>query len=105
MSGQPSAESHLGDIVRRINELYQTVSQNGSIDAKAQAQLSSTARELIRSLQTPREAAQAFVWQNTVPPCWRSASDCGIAVPWPKETMTATELAELSGAEARLIGV
>ncbi|KAF8851806.1 S-adenosyl-L-methionine-dependent methyltransferase [Acephala macrosclerotiorum] len=40
---------------------------------------------------------------NVVHPCYRAAADCGILTQWPKETMTAQELAQKTGADARLI--
>lgn len=56
-------------------------------------------------MQTPHEAAMHFVLQNAVHPCYRIAADCGILYAWEKETMTAKELAEKTGADHRLIGM
>ncbi|EON66194.1 hypothetical protein W97_05587 [Coniosporium apollinis CBS 100218] len=96
-------ESNIDTIFQRLVDSYNAFSQAPNGSPKAKAQLQSAAKELIAATQAPYEAALAFAMQNAVFPCFIAAGDCGILSQWPKETMTAKELAEKTGAERRLI--
>ncbi|RDW57358.1 hypothetical protein BP5796_12808 [Coleophoma crateriformis] len=101
----PTQPNVVGEAFQRVQAAYSSLS--GSKDPasimKAKSQLSSLAMELARAAQAPHEAATAFSMHNAVHPCYRAAADCGILSQWPKETMTASELAEKTGADSRLI--
>ncbi|CZR66309.1 uncharacterized protein PAC_16210 [Phialocephala subalpina] len=101
----PSQDPAIDDVFRRLQGVYASLSSAKSpFEAmKSKALLRTTALELASSVQQPHEAATAFAMSNAVHPCYRAASDCGILTKWPKETMTAQELAARTGADARLI--
>lgn len=98
-------ESSVETVFRRLVDSYDAYSQEPNGSSEAKAQLQRAARELIVATQAPQEAALMFSMQNAVFPCYIAAADCGILSQWTKETMTAEELAEKSGAERRLIGM
>lgn len=95
------------EVFQRLQAAYSAFSnaQDPMSTMKAKAQLGATALELSRAVQAPHEAATAFAMHNAVHPCYRAAGDCGILTLWPKEAMSAGELAGKTGADARLIGL
>jgi hypothetical protein len=100
-----TSKEELDVIFQRLTESYQTLSADpAKAGPKEKAQLRSAALDLIAATQAPHEAAIGFALQNAVHPCYRAAGDCGILTKWPKETMSARDLAELSGADERLVG-
>ncbi|KAF2430074.1 S-adenosyl-L-methionine-dependent methyltransferase [Tothia fuscella] len=99
-----SSKAELDAIFARLTTAYNTLSADPKkATPKDKAQLKSAALELISATQTPHENAFAFATQNSVYPCYRVAGDCGLLAKWPKEVMSAGELAELTGAEERLV--
>jgi hypothetical protein len=102
----PSHVLGVDDAFKRLHDSYISYSsaKNPMQLAKAKAQVRSTALELVSTIQTPEETAMAFATSNSVYSCYRAAGDCGILTPWPKETMTAQELADKTGADIILIG-
>lgn len=104
MAAAMPREPNIDTVFQRLVDSYNAFSQAPNGSPKAKAQLQSAAKELIAATQAPYEAALAFAMQNAVFPCFIAAGDCGILSRWPKETMTAEELAEKTGAERRLIG-
>jgi hypothetical protein len=105
MSSIQSTEYGLEEIFQRLTQSYELISKDpAKASPKTKAQLRIAALELIAATQAPHEAAIGFALQNAVHPCYRTAGDCGILSKWPKETMSAKELADLSGADYRLIG-
>lgn len=100
-----SSKEELDVIFQRLTESYKALSADPArAGPKEKAQLRSAALELIGATQAPHEAAIGFALQNAVHPCYRAAGDCGILAKWPKETMSAKELADMSGADERLVG-
>jgi hypothetical protein len=97
----------LDEVFQRLQAAYSTVvdSDDPLSVLRAKAQLSAVALELSRAVQLPHEAATLFAMHNAVHPCFRAAGDCGILSSWPKETMTASELANKTGADVVLIGL
>lgn len=74
------------------------------IGGRAKMQVRKAALELASALQSPQEAGSEFAMSSAVHACYRAAGDCGILSTWEKEIMSAEELAEKTGANARLIG-
>jgi hypothetical protein len=101
-----SQDPLIGEAVRRLLDSYESLSKATNLmqNVQAKAQLRSIALELAAATQSPQQAGTAFAMGNAIHPCFRAAADCGIVAPWPKETMTSQELAEKTGADARLIG-
>jgi hypothetical protein len=102
MGSTPGIE--IDEIFQRLQNAYTAYSKDPTGNMKAKALLRSTALELSTAVQAPHEVATAFAMSNAIFPCYRAAGECGILSIWPKETMSANELAEKTGADPRLIG-
>jgi hypothetical protein len=103
--GSLPQETELSEIFRRLQDAYAVYAKDPNGNMKAKMQLRNRALELSSALQSPQEAGSIFAMSNAVHACYRVAGDCGILTPWAKETMSAEELAEKTGADTRLIGL
>jgi hypothetical protein len=88
---------------QKLNAAYAELSKDPN-NVKTKTQLRAAAQELIASTLSPQEAATHFVWNSAVLPVYRAAADSGILSPWPKEVMSAQEIAKMTNVEERLVG-
>ncbi|KAH6672060.1 S-adenosyl-L-methionine-dependent methyltransferase [Halenospora varia] len=70
---------------------------NSSPASTSKNDLLTAAKALVSALQDPDEEVWKFLLQPGAHACAIAAWKCGILAPWPKEIMTAKELAEMSG--------
>jgi hypothetical protein len=72
--------------------------------ATSRHSLLAAAKELVVSLEDPEEEAWRFLLQPCAHACLTSAWQCGVLDQWPKDVMTAKELAVKANADERLVG-
>lgn len=84
--------------------IYTVYSEEPNGNKKARTQLRNIGLELSSALQSPQEAASIFAVSSAIHACYRAAGNCGILSTWPKEEMTAEDLAKKTGADVNLIG-
>jgi hypothetical protein len=86
---------------QKLSDSYSELTK--SPNAKTKAELRAAAQALIASTLSPQESATHFVWNNAVHPVYKAAADSGILCPWPKEVMSAEEIAKRTNVEEKLV--
>lgn len=98
-------EIEIDEIFLRLQDAFAVYSNDPhGIGGRAKMQVRKAALELASALQSPQKAGSVFAMSSAVHTCYRAAGGCGILSTWEKEIMSAEELAEKTGADARLIG-
>lgn len=96
-------ESHI--IRKLLADLNQdSVPSSGEIPSGVRGQLLTAARQLVGVLQDQEEEAWRFALSSTAHSCALVAWNCHLLGPWPKETMSCSELATYLNADKLLIG-
>jgi hypothetical protein len=67
--------------------------------------LSKIAEQLSDLLKPVEERIWMFIFQPSAIACANIAVSCGLLAPWPKATMSAKELADLTNADEKLISM
>ena len=105
------SSGEISTLVEQVNAAAQAYSSPIS-DASLTFQSTATSRHpllaaakaLVTSLEDPEEEAWRFLLQPCAHACLISAWQCGILDQWPKDVMTAKELAVKANADERLVG-
>jgi hypothetical protein len=103
MGSQPQ-KTEIDEIFGRLQDAYAAYSKDPNGNMKTKMQLRKSAEQLTAALQSPQEVGAVFAMSNAIHACYRAAGDCGILTTWAKESMSADELAKMTGADVRLIG-
>jgi hypothetical protein len=106
-----SSSDEISTLVEQVNAAVQAYS-SPILDASLTFQSTATSRHsllaaaksLVTSLEDPEEEAWRFLLQPCAHACLTSAWQCGILNQWPKDVMTAKELAEKANADEKLVG-
>jgi hypothetical protein len=106
-----SPPQEIATLVEQVNAAalaYSSPSEDASLTFQSTATsrhgLLAAARALVASLEDPEEEAWRFLLQPNAHACLISAWQCGILSLWPKEAMTAKELAAQANADEKLVG-
>jgi hypothetical protein len=106
-----SSSGEISTLVEQVNaaaQAYSSPISDSSLTFQSTAtsrhSLLAAAKALVTSLEDPEEEAWRFLLQPCAHACLISAWQCGILDQWPKDVMTAKELAINVNADERLVG-
>lgn len=105
------AESEVQSLITEVNRAADAYAATSSRPCEPRVStatprhaLLKAAKKLVNAIEDPEEEVWRFVLQPTAHACAIAAWNCNLLAPWPKERMTAKELAEHVKADQVLVG-